>query len=204
MVNTTAWAAYSRGAWGVVGFALFCQMLFLVEAFIHYLACRASLIDRVPVDSILWMRKAIHLFGAQFVAITVWLAWALWPPTPAGSADDWTAAGVVLAALLPVLTYTHQQLVSVEQWRREVLSVLDNALAPADGGPSGRAVAGALLRLETLIVAGPAHIGPAVEPAIRRVVIALTVTMRRDQGGPSSTELTSEAATGLARLGPVT
>ena len=203
LVNATACAAYNRGAWGVVEFALFCQMLFLVEAFIHYLGCRASVIDRVPVDSLLWMRKASHLFRAQFVAVTIWLAWALWPPTPAGSADDWTAAaGVVLAALLPVLAYTHRQFVSVEQWKREVLNVLDDALAPADGGPSDHALAGAILRLETLIVAGPAHIGPAVEPAIRRVVIARAVTMRRGQGDPWSAELTGYAATGQRALLP--
>lgn len=204
LVNGVGWVAYQRQVWSVAVVALVAQLLLLVEGYVHFITCRASLVDRVAVDSLLWMRKATYLLRAQVVASVAWLACLLWPPAVATSADDWTAIGVVVAITLPILAYSHHQLVAVEQWRRDMLCLLDEGLSSPDTGTSERSLVSALRRLETLVVAGPATIGPAVEPAIRRMVIALAVAIRRDQSHQDrwSASLSSEAARRLVRLAP--
>ena len=83
-----------------------------------------------------------------------------------------------------------------------MLTLLDDGITSSAAPAPGAALAGAVLRLETLVISGPITIGPAVEPAIKRLVVAMSITLNPATAPQRQQELTSVPARELGGLLP--
>mgnify|MGYP006876578208 CR=1 FL=1 len=195
-------ALLGRDWGGFIGWAIF-QVVLTSEAFTQFLLRRTSLIDRIAVDSVRWARRSSRLLQAHLLlALTLWTWFLISTSASRDVSGAWAILGVLVAVALALVGYLNRQIRDIEEWRRRMLTLLDDGITSSAAPAPGAALAGAVLRLETLVISGPITIGPAVEPAIKRLVVAMSITLNPATAPQRQQELTSVPARELGGLLP--